>query len=82
MTVIVTDGTSPTSDASVSVHVTYASGSTTKNFGGITDSVGHYGFSWRIGGNSTPGTFEVDVDASKDGYSSTHRTFSFEVSAN
>jgi len=79
MTVVVTDGTNPVSDASVSVLVTYASGETTKNFGGITDSYGLFPFSWRIGGNSTPGTFQVDVDASKNGYSSTHDVFSFQV---
>jgi uncharacterized protein YfaS (alpha-2-macroglobulin family) len=79
MTVTVTDGTNPVRDASVSVLVTYASGETTKNFSGITDSNGQFEFSWRIGGNSTPGTFEVDVNASKDGYASAHQTFSFEV---
>ena len=79
MTVTVTDGTNTISDASVSVLVTYASGATTKNFGGMTDPFGQYNFSWRIGGNSTPGTFDVEIDASKDGYSSTHGTFSFEV---
>ncbi|MBI3639538.1 MAG: hypothetical protein HY223_04395 [Thaumarchaeota archaeon] len=78
MTVTVTDGSNPVTDASVLVHVTYASGSTTKDFGGMTDYTGQYNFSWQIGGNSTPGTFDV-VDASKDGYSSAHGTFSFQV---
>jgi len=79
MTVTVTDGTNPVNGASVSVLVTYASGSTTKNFGGMTDSSGQYDFSWKIGGTSTPGTFEVDVDASKNGYSPAHESFTFEV---
>ncbi|MBI3640304.1 MAG: hypothetical protein HY223_08330 [Thaumarchaeota archaeon] len=79
MTVTVTDGTSPVTDASVSVLVTYASGSTTKDFGGMTDYSGQYNFSWQIGGNSTPGTFDVEVDASKDGYVSAHESFTFQV---
>jgi hypothetical protein len=79
MTVTVTDGMNPVSDASVSVLVTYASGETTKNFYGPTDSNGQFEFSWRIGGNSTPGTFEVNVDVSKDGYSPDHQLFSFVV---
>ncbi|MGI0047136.1 MAG: carboxypeptidase-like regulatory domain-containing protein [Nitrosotalea sp.] len=79
MTVFVTDGTGPVSDATVSVTVYYASGSTTKNFDGTSDSSGQFTFSWRIGGNSTPGTFEVDADSQKDRYVSGHGTFSFEV---
>jgi hypothetical protein len=79
ITVTITDGKNPVSGSSVSVLVTYASGETTKNFDGTTDSNGQYSFSWRIGGNSTPGTFGVDVDASKNGYASDHETFSFEV---
>jgi hypothetical protein len=81
MTVTVTDGTNPVSDADVSVQVTYASGYTTKYFDGTTDSNGQYGFSWMIGSSSDPGTFEVDVSASKEGYSSADGTFSFEVTA-
>lgn len=79
MTVLVTDGINPVNDANVSVHVTYASGYTTKDFDGTTDSNGQFSFSWRIGSNSDLGTFEVDVDASKNGYSSASGTFSFEV---
>ncbi len=82
MTVIVTDGTNPVSDASVSIHVTYASGYTTKDFDGITNSKGRYDFSWKIGANSDPGTFQVDVSVSKNDYSSTNDTFSFEVTEN
>ncbi len=44
MTVSVTDGANPVSDASVSVEVDYASGSTTKNFDGTSDSSGQYSF--------------------------------------
>jgi hypothetical protein len=82
MTVIVTDGTNPVSNADVSVQVTYASGYTTKYFDGTTDSNGQFSFSWMIGSSSDPGTFEVDVSASKEGYSSADGTFSFEVTAN
>jgi hypothetical protein len=77
MTVYVTDGTNPVGGATISVTVDYASGSTTKNFGGTSDSSGQFSFSWRIGGNSTPGTFEVYVNAQKNGYTSGHGTFSF-----
>ncbi|MGB6462733.1 MAG: carboxypeptidase-like regulatory domain-containing protein [Nitrosotalea sp.] len=79
MTVIVTDGTNPVSNADVSVNVTYASGETTKYFDGTTDSNGQYIFSWMIGNSSDPGTFEVDVSTSKEGYSSANGIFSFEV---
>ena len=79
MTVEITDGTNPVSDATVSVHVIYASGDTTKDFTGTTDSDGAFELSWKIGGNSKPGTFEVDIDASKDGFSPAHQTFWFEV---
>ncbi|OLE40694.1 MAG: hypothetical protein AUG16_03050 [Thaumarchaeota archaeon 13_1_20CM_2_39_20] len=79
MTVEVTDGTNPVSDAPVSVHVIYASGNTTKDFTGTTDSDGAFELSWKIGGNSKPGTFEVDIDASKEGFSPAHQTFWFEV---
>jgi hypothetical protein len=79
MTVEVSDGTNPVSGASVSVHVTYASGVTTKDFSGVTDSNGEFSLSWKIGANSTPGTFQVDIDASKDGYTPAHETYSFDV---
>ncbi|OLC36999.1 MAG: hypothetical protein AUH84_00205 [Thaumarchaeota archaeon 13_1_40CM_4_38_7] len=79
MTVEITDGTNPVSDTTVSVHVIYASGDTTKDFTGTTDSDGAFELSWKIGGNSKPGTFEVDIDASKDGFSPAHQTFWFEV---
>ena len=82
MTVTVTDGTNPVGNADVSVHVIYASGYTTKDFGGTTDSNGQYDFSWKIGSRSDAGTFQVYVSASKEGYSSANGTFSFEVTAN
>lgn len=79
MTVTVTDGTNPVSNANVSVIVKYASGYTTKNFGGSTDSSGQYDFSWKIGSRSDPGTFGVDVSVSKVGYTSANGSFSFQV---
>lgn len=79
MTVIVTDDSGSVSGASIDVKVVYASGSTTKDFGGMTDSSGEYSFSWTIGGNSSPGTFKVFVDASKSGYSSASESFTFTV---
>jgi hypothetical protein len=82
MTVTVTDGTNPVSNANVSVQVTYASGYTTKYFDGTTDSNGQYNFSWMIGSSSDSGIFEVDVSASKGGYTSASEPFSFEVTAN
>ena len=42
MTITVTDGTNPVSNANVSVNVTYASGYTTKYFDGTTDSNGQF----------------------------------------
>ena len=82
MIVTVTDGTNPVNGANVSVHVTYASGYTTKDFEGTTDSNGQFSFSWRIGSNSDPGTFAVDVSANKSGYSPSSGSFSFEVTEN
>ena len=79
MTVEVSDGTNPVSGAAVSAHVTYASGDTTRDFSGVTDSNGAFELSWTIGGNSKPGIFQVDIDATKDGYIPAHQTFSFEV---
>jgi hypothetical protein len=67
--VTVTDAStkSPISGVSVSITVTYASGSTTKSF------------SFPIGGNSTPGIFKVSVHASKAGYQSASSKSSFKV---
>jgi len=79
MTVTITDGTNPISGASVFVTVIYASEQTTKYFDGATNFSGQYNFSWQIGGNSAPGTFHVEVDASKSGYLSVHRSFTFQV---
>lgn len=79
MTVTVTDGINSISGANVSVIVKYASGYTTKNFGGTTDSNGQYDFSWKIGSSSDPGTFAVSVSVNKVGYTSTTGSFSFQV---
>lgn len=66
-------------DAFVEVQVNYASGQTAKNFSGHTDSNGVVTFSWRIGENASPGTFEVLIDASADKYESESYSSSFEV---
>ena len=79
MTVTITNGTNPISAASVFVTVIYASEQTTKYFDGTSNFSGQYNFSWKIGGNSAPGTFHVEIDASKSGYSSVHRSFTFQV---
>jgi hypothetical protein len=79
--VTVTDAStkSPISGVSVSITVTYASGSTTKSFSGTTDTSGKVSFSFPIGGNSTPGIFKVSVHASKAGYQSASSKSSFKV---
>ena len=79
MTVEVSDGENPVSGASVTVHVVDASGYTAKDFTGVTDSKGEYRLSWTISGNSKPGSFQVGIDAAKDGFSPAHRIFSFDV---
>ncbi len=66
-------------DAFVEVQVNYASGQTSKNFSGHTDSNGMVTFSWRISENTDPGTFEVLVDASADKYEPESYSSSFEV---
>ena len=79
--VTVTDAStkSPVGGASVSITITYASGSTTKSFSGTTDASGKVSFSFQIGFNSTPGIFKVTVHASKSGYQSTSAKSSFKV---
>lgn len=59
VTVTVTDGGKRLSGASIDGVVTYASGSTQKPFGGLTDENGQVSYSWRIGGNSSPGFFQL-----------------------
>src|SRR5438309_10994255 len=79
MTVTITNGTNPISGASVFVTVIYASEQTTKYFDGTSNFSGQYDFSWQIGGDSAPGTFDVEVDATKSGYQSAHKSFTFLV---
>jgi hypothetical protein len=67
-------------DANIEASVEYASGKYTKELGSkTTDSSGHASFSWRIDGNSDPGTFTATVKASKDGYDPEIKRISFEV---
>lgn len=81
ITVIVTDQSSNTKvvGAQVEGKVKYVT-STTKDFSGITDDQGMISYSWKIGSNSKPGTFTVDVKASANGYESLTKTKMFEVS--
>ncbi len=53
------DSDGPIQNATVYVHVLYASGSTTHDFACVTTNDGSCSVSWQIGGNSTPGTFTV-----------------------
>jgi hypothetical protein len=57
--------------AMISGIVKYASGSTQKSFAGSTDDNGHLSYTWRIGGSSTPGVFEILVKVSALGYEPT-----------
>ena len=66
-------------DATVTVKVTYASKSTIKSVTGKTDKNGAYSFSWQIGGNSNPGTFTVEVKATKTGYDAGTAKITFTV---
>ncbi len=81
ITIMVSDQVSKqkVAGALVDVTVTYASGQTTKAFSDNTDNLGQVSFSWRIGGNSAPGTFTVAVDASTSGYEEASTMTSFEV---
>ncbi len=81
MTVEISDGENPISGAQVKVHVTYASGYTTKDFTGVTDAKGEFNVSWTIGADSPPGTFQVDIGATKDGFIQTNRSFTFDVAS-
>lgn len=81
ITVIVTDANTGerVGEAGVDGMVTYASGSTTKPFSGITEQDGEVAYTWKIGGNSSPGTFSVDIEVSADGYEDANMSTSFEV---
>jgi hypothetical protein len=71
ITISVNHGNAKASGALVDGAVTYASGSTVKSFSGTTDENGQYSYSWRIGGNSNPGIFNVNVNVSSNGESLT-----------
>lgn len=66
------------SNTDVSARIVYES-SFTKLFTGKTDANGLWKFSWQIGGNSNPGTFNAYVKASKTGYDSGDGSTSFTV---
>jgi len=74
----VTNNGKAATNAIVSVIVVYESGFT-KSFSGKTDAKGLRMFSWQIGGNSNPGTFDVYVKASKSGFESGSTRTSFTV---
>ncbi len=71
----VEDSSGPISGASVSITVLYASEQTTQNFTETTDN-GSCEVGWLIGGNSTPGVFQVTVTVEGIAFHS-----SFEVDA-
>lgn len=58
----------PIEGVAFSAVVTYASGAQ-QFFTGESDASGSWNFSWQIGGNSITGTFTVNVNAAKSGYS-------------
>lgn len=60
ITVYIFDSDGPVVNEAVYIHVTYASGETT-DYLCLTMSNGACSYAWRIGGNSTPGTFLVRV---------------------
>jgi len=74
----VTSNGKAVSNAGVSALVVYQSGFT-KSFSGKTDAKGLWVFSWQIGGNSNPGTFDVYVKANKSGFDSGSASTSFTV---
>ena len=78
ITVKVTDGKKPVTNATVSAKVTYSYGDTIKNFEGATNYYGEFHLSWQIGGY-TPGTYTVLLDVSKSGYTSASGLFPFTV---
>ena len=78
ITVKVTDGKKPVTNAAVSARVTYSYGDTKKNFEGETNYYGEFHLSWQIEGY-TPGTYTVSLDVSKSGYTSANGLFSFTV---
>jgi len=79
ITLKVTGGGNAIEGASISCTVTYASGTTTKDCGGTTNINGEHSYIWRIGSNSSPGTFSVTATASKSGYDSGSASTSFQV---
>ncbi len=70
------DSDGPVRNATVYVHVLYASGYTTHDFACVTTNDGLCSVSWQIGGNSTPGTFMVTAAIEGQEFDS-----SFEVTA-
>lgn len=70
------DSDGPIQNATVYVHVLYASGYTTHDFACVTANDGSCFVSWQIGGNSTPGTFVVTATIEGQEFDS-----SFEVTA-
>ena len=68
----------PIGDVTLSARVAYASGYA-RSFSGTSDNTEDWSFSWQIGGNSNPGTFKVNISASKGGYESGSGSSSFTV---
>ena len=78
LTAVVTDGSNAVDSASITLTMTYASGTTAQS-SGLTDSSGKYIWSKKIGGNSKTGTFSVSGKATKAGYTESSYTTTFEV---
>lgn len=79
MTVDVSSNSLPIAAVTISGTVVYASRETTHPFSGLTDASGRFRYEWRIGGNSTPGTFTIRLAASKAGATTAERTITFQV---
>lgn len=75
----VMDQSATVSSATIKAVVTYASTKTTKTFTGTTDVSGVWSYTWRIGGNSNPGDFKVDITAIKSGYDFGKASITFKV---
>lgn len=75
---VVSDGQSPIGGASISLVLTYASGSQFKN-SSTTNPSGDFSWTKTIGGSSKPGTFKVEAKASKTSYVDGSSSTTFEV---
>lgn len=75
----ITDGSNTIENAMVNVTVKYVSDLIKECGTGLTNSSGVFVCSWKIGGSSTPGIFNVTSIAIKEGYASGTGSTMFEV---